>query len=266
MLLVRALLKRQPLRKMSCCLDFSAVAFNMHGPIRLFLSALVSLTFISSGSANESGQHLFILSGQSNMVGLDPNVSFRPEVTKEFGKDSIILVKDAVGGQPIRRWYKKWKSANGIQGRANGDLYDQLMTKVNAAIKDQKIKTVSFVWMQGESDAKDKINGEVYAASLKGLIDQLQTDLKRSDVNVVIGRISDWDMVDKIFPHWTMVRKAQLEVAESCNRYAWVDTDDLNGVGNALHYNAKGYEALGSRFAEKAIELINKKRDAVGRK
>ena len=42
---VRALLKRQLQRKMSCCLDFSAVAFNMRGPIStaiaIFLAAAV---------------------------------------------------------------------------------------------------------------------------------------------------------------------------------------------------------------------------------
>ena len=44
-LLVRALLKRQPQRKMSCCLDFSAVAFNMRGPICI-------LILLANGSAS----------------------------------------------------------------------------------------------------------------------------------------------------------------------------------------------------------------------
>jgi hypothetical protein len=222
----------------------------------LFIVALVALSLTSHVNAEESGQHLFILSGQSNMVGLKANMSFLPAVTKEFGKDHVIVVKDAWDGQPIRQWYKKWKPAQGDQPKVIGALYDLLMTKVNAAIKDKRIKTMTFVWMQGESDAKEK-HGEVYAASLKGLLDQLKKDLGRSDINVVIGRISDFDMGDKKFPHWTMVRKAQVEVAESSNRYAWVDTDDLNGAKNGLHYDPEGYETLGKRFAEKAIELIN---------
>ena len=58
------------------------------------------------------GNHLFILSGQSNMVGLKPEESFTPIIEKKYGKEKIIIVKDAKGGQPIRRWYKEWKFDN----------------------------------------------------------------------------------------------------------------------------------------------------------
>ena len=65
------------------------------------------------------------------------------------------MVKDAHGGQPIRRWYKKWKSAEGEAFKGAGDLYVRLLGKVNAAIKDQKMQSVSFSWMQGERDARE---------------------------------------------------------------------------------------------------------------
>ena len=61
----------------------------------------------SESNASGQGVHLFVLSGQSNMVRLNPNVSFTPAVKAAFGKDNAIVVKDAVGAQPIRRWYKK---------------------------------------------------------------------------------------------------------------------------------------------------------------
>ena len=224
----------------------------------LFIAGLVALSLTLHGNAEESGKHLFILSGQSNMEALDPNASFTPAVIEKFGNDNVIVVKDALSGQPIRRWYKNWKPAKGNEPKATGDLYDRLMTKVKAAMENQRIKTVTFVWMQGESDAMEK-HGAVYAASLRGLIAQPQKDLGRSDINIVIGRISDYDMSNKTFPDWTMVREAQVEVAKSSNRYAWVDTDDLNGAKNALHYNPEGYKTLGKRFAEKAIGLINNK-------
>jgi hypothetical protein len=46
--------------------------------------------------------------------------------------------------------------------------------------------------------------------------------------------------------------------AESDPRAAWVDTDDLNGDKNALHYTRDGYAELGRRFAARAIELQKK--------
>ena len=227
------------------------------------LPLLVFVLFLGPAAHGEEGKHLFILSGQSNMAGLDPNESFTPAVEAEFGKSNVIVVKDALGGQPIRRWYKKWKPAKGESPEATGDLYDRLMTRVTAVIKGQRLKTVTFLWMQGERDAREK-HGEVYARSLQGLLDQLAGDLGRSDINFVIGRLSDFDMENKRYPHWTYIRKIQVEFAEASPRGAWVDTDDLNDgknrkgkeIKNDLHYSAEGYKEFGRRFADKAIGLI----------
>ena len=218
---------------------------------------LLSASFVGGA---EEGIHLFILSGQSNMERLNAALSFTPAVTKEFGKDNVVVIKDAETGQPIRRWYKNWKPARGDAPKATGDLYDRLMAKVNAAIQGKKIRTVTFVWMQGERDAREK-HGEVYAASLRGLIDQVGRVIGRKDVNFVIGRISDFDLENKQYPHWMMVRQAQVKVAEADPHGAWVNMDDLNdGIKpNDLHCSAEGYTALGQRFAEKAIELIKKR-------
>jgi hypothetical protein len=226
--------------------------------------ALLTLLAASYVDGGEQGKHLFILSGQSNMAGLDPAISFTPTVEAKFGKDNVIVVKDAQDGQPILRWYKKWKPAQGNAPKVTGDLYDRLMTKVKEAIKDKQIATVTFIWMQGESDAKQ--HGDVYAVSLKGLLDQLRTDLGQNNLHFVIGRISDFRN-DTGFPQWEMVRKAEVEVAEADPHGAWVNTDDLNDgdnrtgkvIKNNLHYSFNGYKLLGQRFADKAILLIKKK-------
>ena len=225
----------------------------------LCIATLAALVSVPSIDAAEKETHLFILSGQSNMAGLNPDLSFTPAVADEFGDNNVVVVKSAQSGQPIRRWYKKWKPAQGDQPKATGDLYDRVMEKVNAAIKEKKVKTVTLIWMQGERDAREK-HGEVYASSLKGLIGQLAADMGRENINFVIGRLSDFNMKNEKYPHWTMVREAQVEVAEADPRGAWVDTDDLNDGKNQndLHYSVDGYKTLGKRFAEKAIELIKK--------
>ncbi len=231
----------------------------------LCMIAAAGFAVLQSAHSADPAKHLVILSGQSNMVGLDPAESFTAALIKEFGEDRVIVVKSAQSGQPIRRWYKKWKPAHGDEPKATGDLYDQMMTRVNAAIPGKHIETVTFVWMQGERDAREK-QGEVYAASLKGLMAQLQEDLGRNDLNFVIGRLSDFDLRNEKYPHWTMVREAQVAVAEASPRGAWVDTDDLNdgqnrggqAIKNDLHYSVEGYKILGERFAQKCIALIRK--------
>ena len=231
----------------------------------LCTAIFVVLISLSSVNAADKGKHLFILSGQSNMKYMDPNIAFIPAVEKAFGKENVVVIHDAQGGQPIRRWYKDWKPSNGDKPTSTGTLYKRMMRKISPILKKHKFSSVTFVWMQGEADAQAK-HGDVYKRSLIGLIEQLSNDLGRKDLNVVIGRLSDCDLTNKLFPHWTMIRDIQVEVAESNPRSAWVNTDDLNdGKGkngrnlrNNLHYSIEGYRKLGERFAEKSIELIKK--------
>ncbi len=239
------------------------------GSSRMVFSMLLALIFSSCTTPDEPGKHLFILSGQSNMAGLNPEESFTPVVEAEFGEEKVIVVKHAVSGQPIRRWFKLWKPAEGDEPKASGDLYDSLMTRVNLAIIYTEIESVTFVWMQGERDAREE-HGQVYGASLNGLLGQLRADLDREDINFVVGRLSDFDMDNARYPHWTMVREPQVEFAGASQLTSWVNTDDLNDglnrrgqeITDDLHYSAEGYTTLGQRFATEAIALVNQRAGA----
>jgi hypothetical protein len=231
--------------------------------ITSFLSIFYSLIISANPVNGQNGKHLFILSGQSNMAALRPEESFLPTIQMEFGKENVIVAKDAMGTQPIRRWYRDWKTLKEDTTNTQPDLYDSLMKKVHTAIKDQKIATVTFIWMQGERDAREA-NGEVYEKALMGLYHQLSNDLKRKDVHFIIGRLSDFDMTNTKYPHWTLIREIQVKVGESNPRFAWVNSDDLNdgfdrggkAIQNDLHMSGEGYLTLGKRFADQGIQLI----------
>ena len=211
-----------------------------------------------------SFKHLFILSGQSNMVGLDPDESFIPILEKKFGKEKIIIIKDAKSGQPIRRWNKTWKGKNFEIKDSIGNLYNSLINKVRKVLINKKINTVTFIWMQGERDAREEL-ADFYEESLIDLYNQLTDDLKFKDINFLIGRISDFDLLNINYKHWTRIRDIQVKVAESNIRFDWINTDDLNDginkkgikINNDLHYSVSGYKILGQRFAEKAIKMID---------
>ena len=227
------------------------------------LSSLLAISLPSKSFADEPAKHLFVLSGQSNMQGHRPQEAFTPAVESALGKENVLVVQDALGGQPIQRWYKNWKSPDGKRPESTGDLYDRLLKKVRAAVGDHQLKTVTFIWMQGERDAKMKWAG-VYEEALRGIRDQLAKDLDFKEVNYVIGRLSDFDMENKRYPHWTKIREIQMAVADSHPKFAWVDTDDLNDgknrkgkeIKNDLHYSAEGYKTLGKRFAEAALKML----------
>ena len=218
---------------------------------------------VSSTHVQQKEKHLFILSGQSNMYHLKPEESFTPIVESEFGKENVIVVKYADSGKPISRWYRDGSSMPGDDPKDRPDIYDKLMTKVYAAIENEKIATVTFIWMQGERDAREKL-GKVYEKSLIGLYHQLSNDLKRKDIKFIIGRLSDFDMQNDNYPHWVMIRDIHVKVAESDPRFAWINTDDLNDgvnrngkeIKNDLHMSAEGYIIMGERFAKKSIQLI----------
>jgi len=71
--------------------------------IALLLAFTACLCLFVTPSQADDGVHLFILSGQSNMAGLNPALSFTPTVEEKFGAENTLVVKDALGGQPIRR-------------------------------------------------------------------------------------------------------------------------------------------------------------------
>ncbi|MGB5982115.1 MAG: sialate O-acetylesterase [Nonlabens sp.] len=225
---------------------------------------LIIATFSIFCSSQElKGKHLFILSGQSNMELLRVNESFRPRLIERFGEKNVFIAKYAKGSQSIRKWYKDWVPAIENESKAEPYLYDSLMIEVRKIIRKKNIASVTFIWMQGERDAR-KSRGDVYKKSLLGLYQQLSDDLGRNDVNFVIGRLSDFGIVKKGWPDWMKIRNIQVEVAESNPRFDWVDTDDLNtGINrngqdiiDGIHMTATGYIIMGERFAEKAIQLI----------
>ena len=83
------------------------------------LALIAMMTLFGLHQAQDSGKHLFILSGQ-----------------------------------PISKWYKKWKSAKAETDSNAGKTYDVRMKSVKAQIQDQKIKAAVFAWMQGETVPK----------------------------------------------------------------------------------------------------------------
>ncbi len=234
--------------------------------MKIFLLPIIAILGMSGLlKAEESGKHLFILSGQSNMARFKPALWFTPGISEALGADNVIVSFHAQGGQPISKWYKEWKSGKGETDPDAGKIYDTMMEATKAKMEGEKIRTVTFVWMQGEADSKAK-NSDVYLASLNGLKKQLEQDLKRTDLNFIIGRLSDSGLyrrrdkkrVENV--HWEGIRNAQQAFADASQRAVWIDTDDLNGEKNALHLiKPEGYQTLGKRYVKAAVELVKAK-------
>jgi arylsulfatase len=246
------------------------------------MKLITLLTFLLTASAiaeteKDKPVHLFVLSGQSNMAGMDPETGFMTEAKKLFKDEKVVYIKVAKGGQPICRWLEEWQGIakkNGLEENhikrihrgGKVEFYQPILDQYKEMLKKHpKFESVTFCWMQGERDA----NGGAHAAykdALKQLISNLRRDLKRPDMNVVIGRIGDYALDRE---SCVTVRKVQSEIANEDPHGAWVDVDDLNDrmvkgkMQSVVHYNRpEGYVVLGQRFARQGYALINGKKPA----
>ena len=236
--------------------------------LQLGLVVALACTAPACASENKTGKHLFILSGQSNMTDTVRD-AFTDRVQDYFGERNVVVVMRMKSGRGIRFWVADYGQPAGRgltdnKMNSNGQEYKPLIKAVMAVAKDQSFDTVGFIWMQGESDANNRLS-EVYEESFIKLIEQLEKDQGRDDLYFVIGRINDYARSRPDNEHWHRVRKSQVRLGNSKGN-AWIDTDDLNDgknrrgkdIKNDLHYSAEGYKTLGKRFAEACLIAIGK--------
>ncbi len=227
--------------------------------------ALVS----QSLSAAEKPVHLFVLSGQSNMAGMQEKDGFLPEAERLLPNATVAHIKVASGGQPIRLWLTEWpeiakKAGVNPDPKRNGLLYEQIMGQFKAVQRKHPdgFASITFCWMQGERDAKGG-TGKAYETALRTLIAKLRKDLKQPKMAFVIGRLSDHSPGKSLQADWDSVRDVQVKVANEDPLGAWVDTDDCNNKErngkklDDLHYTKEGYKLFGERLARQAVRIIN---------
>lgn len=238
-----------------------------------------------SGSGAERPQEVWLLLGQSNMIGfgpkgseLDPqwtrapanamlntgsgwvplapvNDSFGPEIgfghrmAAEFPERDILLIKPLFG---LGNIYNDWRSPNAGRGEA-GQHYLALMQLVPQALALRPgAKIVGALWMQGEGDAHNDIEkARSYDRNLSLFIEALRKDLGAPDMAFVFGQITR----SKTWIYSQIVRDAQARVNASVPRTALFDTDDLSLTSDGIHYDTPGALELGRRFAQAAIGM-----------
>ncbi|XWS14754.1 hypothetical protein CRYUN_Cryun35bG0035200 [Craigia yunnanensis] len=129
------------------------------------------------------------------ICGVGPGMAFANEIrTHGSGIGMLGLVPCAIGGTSISKW------ARGSR------LYDQLVTRANASVKDGGAIRV-LLWYQGESDTGTKETAEAYKGKLEKLIRDLRSDLNLSSLPFIQVALAsgEGEFVET-------VRKAQLEI------------------------------------------------------
>lgn len=224
------------------------------------------LSLLLTGAAAGTG-HLFILSGQSNLERLDPQ-RFARVVKRRLRPEPVWQIRVAHGGQSIRGWVEGWDElARAAQipvpdGEAGAYYGEILEAYRNGVVEHGVPETVTLIWAQGETDVRKGL-AAVYQPAFEAFVQQLQDDLEAPRLHLVLGRLSDFQpRLDAPSQAWADLRSWQVERG-SRRGTAWVDTDDLNDLGerrrswNDLHYSKRGYRIFAKRLALQAAALVS---------
>lgn len=227
--------------------------------------------------------HIYLLMGQSNMVGRDirtldsqvedprilalngdgkwmiarepmhvggtgigPGIPFAQAMLKAHPKITIGLIPCAVGGTSLSRWTK------------GADLYERAVNRAKLAGQYGVIKGV--LWHQGESDTEKEDYASTYETRLTQMLKDLRSDLGLSDLPVVVGQIGSFLNLDR-YPYADTVRKAISHIPARLPHTGYVGSTGLPDKGDRLHFSAESEQEIGRRFAS-AMEILDQDTNA----
>lgn len=167
---------------------------------------------------------LFILSGQSNMVGqglsaelpdemlrpndrllmfedgkwqplrplkptFGPEIAFARTIAKAWPDETIGIVKQAWGGTGVLAWHPNWsKEKADLTGDGRkGNLWEELTGKVRQARQAAACEVMGFIWQQGAKDMQKVEAGRQYLANLKALVEGLRHQTGVAGLPLVLG-------------------------------------------------------------------------------
>lgn len=253
-----------------------------------FLTGTAGLAEPPAGAKREI-LPVFVLAGQSNMVGVDaksnaeklppsmqeqtnvvfvefwdtnltkplkpknhigPEVSFGFEMARAINT-RIGIIKIAYGGSSLAGPWNP-DPAKFDKEKSVGTFYRRMVDYVREVRKaNPNIEIAGMLWMQGEADARyGKIQMEDYRDRLEMLVAGCRKEFGCEKMPFVCARIAP----PANWPNREQVRKAQ--VTARLDQYAWVDCDGLELGGDALHFTLNGQLEMGRGFARAMLKLM----------
>ena len=249
----------------------------------LLLLCIQALLF----SGVQAKEMIFLLAGQSNMVGqgnlselapnyrrpprnvtfyfngyqtplnrfrhFGPEIGFAHELARHYPHDQIKLIKFAVGGTSLFAWDPNWNpsKANSTRNASAGPLFKKLLKTARIQFDGDHSRLAGIIWMQGETDAKYPSAAKQYAGNLSRFVNTLRSELQSPNAPFIMGSINP---PLKLFPSTPVVQRAQQFAASRIRNLRLIKTGDLSKRNDHLHYNTNGQLELGKRFARAFIK------------
>ncbi|MFD1628336.1 sialate O-acetylesterase [Pseudopedobacter beijingensis] len=248
-----------------------------------FLALLVMLLLLTgclskkNSQTNKSGYDLYLLVGQSNMVGVGKieaeDTSEHPRVFVLDETDEFVLAKDPLpfkrktkGVGPGLTFGKIMAEANPkvkiglIPGAVGGTkisywtpdnprgLYQEAIRKAKVAMQKGELKGI--IWQQGESDSNMK-DAPLYKERLLKLLTTFRKDLGDDKLPIVIGGVGDFLKSSQ----YKVVNKAMQEVADEIGNARFSEASTLGDIGDKLHFNSAAQRENGKNMATAMLKI-----------
>jgi len=263
-------------------------------PMRVLTLFMLTACCAVSG-AEEKPARVFILAGQSNMVGkgefekltpaqqatpanvrfmkragkLGPlkaaNGSFGPEfalahaLSAALPGEQIVLVKLASGGTSALAWSPEWtaKGAAVTDNQRQGPLYRRLMQMVKPLLARKDMQPAAVIWAQGGRDARFAAAARDYAANLSKIIAAFRRDTGAPALPFIFAQTVAAPA--NRFPHIEKVRTAQAAIAQNDKNAHMISCTGLATHRDNVHFNTAGQLELGKRFSKAYLKVAESK-------
>lgn len=167
---------------------------------------------------------VFVLSGQSNMVGqgssrdlpvelrrgaprilmfeegrwqplrpigltFGPEIAFAQTMAKTWPDETIGVVKQAENDTGVLAWHPKWtfEQAQRTNDGHKGNLWTVLTDKVHAAMAATPSELKGFIWLQGGSDMAKADLGREYLDNLAAVVEGFRREFDAPELPIVLG-------------------------------------------------------------------------------
>lgn len=197
-------------------------------------------------------------------------LSFADSLSKNLGNKKIAIIKYSVGGTglALKSGYGNW-SPDFVEGQGKNQ-YDYALKTIENAFSQHdidgdgepdKLIPAGIIWMQGEADAHTSVHtANAYLDNLKRLMALLRASLRKDDIPIIIGKITNSKLEKNIMPYYERVQTAQRLFSEQdiCAAYMTETSNYDYTKADVWHYTSDSYVSMGKDFAESYIQLSDK--------
>lgn len=182
-------------------------------------------------------------------LGIGLGMTFALELIEGNDEVRIGLIPCAEGGTPLERWEE------------GADLHLRALQQARAAQSAGAIKGI--LWHQGEGDSRSSELAETYFDRFAAMIGALRRDLGGSQpIPVIVGELGRFltshNDGETLFAGCQMVNDALKRAAETLPAAGFVSSKGLEDKGDFVHFDSTSLREFGRRYGREYLAVAQR--------